>query len=149
MPLPPIQRITLPIGGLNLNGAVDIAVIHRNGDLAATLGCIKEMDSIQAGLFYVHGVFNPFTRHGPTHVQHAQLRLDKIEWIIVAPAILRISGIHGFIYPELVQVASISRIQPAAAMVHRVGVMVRHPFTAKIIVRAPGSPADHPDRLSL
>lgn len=84
----------------------------------------------------VHCHVEPLTRLCPTDIELIFRWLHQIVRTIVNLVVkFRIRSVHPFVHSEGVQVRPIRRIQAAAAVVLRIGIMVCDSLPAEIIVR--------------
>jgi hypothetical protein len=89
---------------------------------------------------HVDGNVEPLSGFGPANIEQICGRNNFVEGIVVNRIRLsvefRVGSIYALMDTKLVQIAPISRIQLSAAVILRIRVVIRDPFTTQVIVGA-------------
>jgi hypothetical protein len=139
VPLTPGHRIGCVIGGHDGKRAGGGLSVDIERDGAAAVGCVEQIGRIVAGFGYLYRDVEPFAGNGPADIEQIWRRHNLVVGVVVDFRVeieLGIGSIDALLHAELIQVGSVGWIEPAAAIIFRVGVMVGHAFSSQVVVGA-------------
>jgi hypothetical protein len=123
-------------GGTDRNRSDRVLAVDGERDRAAPVRGVKQAHRIDARLFNLHRVVEPFAGLSPADIRDPQFRFHKVEWAVVDAVPFGVGCIHAFADPEFVQIRTVARIKYSASLINRRRVVVSHVRSAEVVIGA-------------